>query len=201
MNKEKIDCAISYLSNDLKIKFLINKYDRPDFGNPDYPFKSLIKYIIYQQLSLQSAKAIYTRFLSIFNNNPEPITAKDVDVNILKSIGLSKQKIKYINEIVIYFLDNEINFFELSNKEVYNELIKIKGIGPWTIDMFLIFTLHRTDVMPIGDLGIKKGFKKLYNLKELPTDEFMLKKAEKWTPYQSIVSIYLWKIVDDGAVF
>ena len=201
MNKEKIDCAISYLSNDSKIKSLIEKYDKPHFDTPDYPFKSLIKYIIYQQLSLQSAKAIYIRFLDIFNNNPKPIIVSDTDTSILKNIGLSKQKIKYINEIANYFLNNEISFFELSNIEVYNELIKIKGIGPWTIDMFLIFTLHRTDVMPIGDLGIKKGFKVLYELKELPTDEFMLKKAEKWAPYQSIASIYLWKIVDDGVVF
>tara|TARA_B100001996_G_scaffold373651_1_gene351347 strand:- start:405 stop:1010 length:606 start_codon:yes stop_codon:yes gene_type:complete len=201
MNKEKIDCAISYLSNDSKIKSLIEKYDKPDFNTPDYPFKSLIKYIIYQQLSLQSARAIYMRFLDIFNNNPQPIDVSSTDTSIFKSIGLSKQKIKYINEITDYFLSNEISFFELSNKEVYDKLISIKGIGPWTIDMFLIFTLHRTDVMPIGDLGIKKGFKILYDLEKLPTDKFMLEESRRWAPYQSIVSIYLWKIVDDGAVF
>ena len=89
----------------------------------------------------------------------------------------------------------------MTNKEIYNKLIEIKGIGPWTIDMFLMFTLHKTNIMPIGDLGIKKGFKILYDLDELPTDEFMLKKSKKWEPYQSIASMYLWKIVDGDVIF
>ena len=201
MDKITLDNAIAYLSNDLKLQPLILKYSRPDFGLSEDPFKSLIKYIINQQLSIQSAKAIYTRFLDLFNNKPTPTTLNVINDAILKDIGVSKQKINYIKEITKYFLNHNIDFNSLTNKEVYDELIQIKGIGPWTIDMFLIFTLYRTDILPIGDLGIKKGFKILYNLDELPTDQFMIEKSKKWNPYESIASMYLWKIVDGDIVF
>ena len=201
MDKTTLDNAIAYLSNDLKLQPLILKYSRPDFGISNDPFKSLIKYIIYQQLSIQSAKAIYTRFLDLFNNKPTPTTLNAINDAILKDIGVSKQKINYIKEITEYFLNHNINFNSLTNKEVYDELIQIKGIGPWTIDIFLMFTLYRTDILPIGDLGIKKGFKILYNLDELPTDKFMIEKSKKWNPYESIASMYLWKIVDGDIVF
>jgi len=201
MDKTTLDNAIAYLSNDLKLQPLILKYSRPDFGVYADPFKSLIKYIIYQQLSIQSAKAIYTRFLDLFNNKPTPTTLNVIKDVILKDIGISKQKINYIKEITKYFLNHNIDFHSLTNKEVSDKLIQIKGIGPWTIDMFLMFTLYRTDILPIGDLGIKKGFKILYNLDELPTDQFMIKKSKKWNPYESIASMYLWKIVDGDIVF
>ena len=201
MDKTTLDNAIAYLSNDLKLQPLILKYSRPDFGVSNDPFKSLIKYIIYQQLSIQSAKAIYTRFLDLFNNKPTPTTLNAINDAILKDIGVSKQKVDYIKEITKYFLNHNIDFNSLTNKEVYDELIQIKGIGPWTIDIFLMFTLYRTDILPIGDLGIKKGFKILYNLDELPTDKFMIEKSKKWNPYESIASMYLWKIVDGDIVF
>ena len=201
MDKTTLDNAIAYLSNDLKLQPLILKYSRPDFGLSEDPFKSLIKYIIYQQLSIQSAKAIYTRFLDLFNNKPTPTTLNVINDAILKDIGVSKQKINYIKEITKYFLNHNIDFNSLTNKEVYDELIQIKGIGPWTIDIFLMFTLYRTDILPAGDLGIKKGFKILYNLDELPTDQFMIEKSKKWNPYESIASMYLWKIVDGDIVF
>ena len=201
MDKKTLDNAITYLRNDLKLQPLILKYSRPDFSISEDPFKSLIKYIINQQLSIQSAKAIYTRFLDLFNNKPTPTTVNVINDSILKDIGVSKQKINYIKEITKYFLNHNIDFSSLTNKEVYDELIQIKGIGPWTIDIFLMFTLYRTDILPIGDLGIKKGFKILYNLDELPTDQFMIEKSKKWNPYESIASMYLWKIVDGDIVF
>ena len=201
MDKKTLDNAITYLCNDLKLQPLILKYSRPDFGISEDPFKSLIKYIINQQLSIQSAKAIYTRFLDLFNNKPTPITVNVINDSILKGIGISKQKINYIKEITKYFLNHNIDFSSLTNKEVYDELIQIKGIGPWTIDIFLMFTLYRTDILPIGDLGIKKGFKILYNLDELPSNQFMIGKSKKWNPYESIASMYLWKIVDGDIVF
>ena len=201
MDKKELDNAIKYLGNDSNLKPLIRQYGKLDLGHSESPFKSLIKYIIYQQLSIASAKAIYIRFLQLFNHKPTPNNVKAIDPTILKDIGLSRQKIVYICDIAEFFINNDIDFDNLTNKEIYNKLIEIKGIGPWTIDMFLMFTLHKTNIMPIGDLGIKKGFKILYDLDELPTDEFMLKKSKKWEPYQSIASMYLWKIVDGDVVF
>tara|TARA_Y100000994_G_C15685771_1_gene439641 strand:- start:972 stop:1577 length:606 start_codon:yes stop_codon:yes gene_type:complete len=201
MDKKELDSAIKYLSNDSDLKSLIRQYGKLDFGHSETPFKSLIKYIIYQQLSIASAKAIYTRFLKLFNNKPTPINVNNLDLTILKDIGLSRQKIVYICDIADFFINNDIDFDSLTNKEIYSQLIQIKGIGPWTIDMFLMFTLNKMNIMPVGDLGIKKGFKILYDLDNLPSDEFMLEKAKKWDPYQSIASLYLWKIVDGDVVF
>ena len=114
---------------------------------------------------------------------------------------MSKQKINYIYEISKYFSMNNISFKNLDNVDIYKHLIQIKGVGPWTIDMFLMFTLCRLDILPLGDLGIKKGFKILYELDELPTEKFMLKKSLKWMPYRTIASMYLWKIVDGDSTF
>ena len=136
MDKKTLDNAITYLCNDLKLQPLILKYSRPDFGISEDPFKSLIKYIINQQLSIQSAKAIYTRFLDLFNNKPTPAIVNVINDSILKDIGISKQKINFLKEITKYFLNHNIDYSSLTNKEVYDELIQIKGIGPWTIDIF-----------------------------------------------------------------
>lgn len=200
MNKEVLNKAITHLYNDTDIHSLILKYERPKFKVPDRPFIALSKSIIYQQLSASSARAIHTRFLNLFDNKPTPIDVNTIKIEALKKNGLSYQKINYLKELSRYFLDKkeQLNFSLLTNDEVYAELIPVKGIGQWTIDMFLIFTLHRTDILPINDLGIKKGLKILYNLDDLPSEKFMLKKSKEWDPYQSIASLYLWKILDDG---
>ena len=201
MNKSSLDHAIVHLSKDIKLNSLIKKYHIPQLNISNNPFKSLIKYIIYQQLSIAAAKAIYTRFLDLLNNNPLPKDVLDIANETFQNIGLSKQKINYIYEISKYFLSNRINFKNLDNVDIYKHLIQIKGVGPWTIDMFLMFTLCRLDILPLGDLGIKKGFKILYKLDRLPTDQFMLQKSIKWIPYRSIASMYLWKVVDGDTTF
>ena len=201
MNIKVLNKAIIHLKKDVKLYTLIEKHGKLDFGKKITPFHSLLKYIIYQQLSIHSAKAIYVRFLKLFNNNPTPNKCKQTSYSDFNNIGISKQKINYIYNISNYFLENSINFNDMSNTEIRNSLIEVKGIGLWTIDMFLIFTLNRLDVLPIGDLGIKKGFKILYKLDSMPANDFMLKKSENWAPYQSIASMYLWKIVDGDVVF
>ena len=201
MNKKIINDAIIHLSKDFELSLLIEKYEKPSLHISNHPFKSLIKYIIYQQLSIASAKAIYCRFLDLFNEILIPQDVLKVKSTTFRSIGLSKQKINYIYEISKYFSMNNINFKNLDNVDIYKHLIQIKGVGPWTIDMFLMFTLCRLDILPLGDLGIKKGFKILYELDELPTEKFMLKKSLKWMPYRTIASMYLWKIVDGDSTF
>ena len=203
MNKNIINKAIRHLRNDSQLELLILKYDKPRFGIPDSYFHALVKFIIYQQLSGQSAKAIYSRLLNLFNGGPSPEDVREIDVLLLEKIGLSSQKINYLKELSKYFLRKKesLNFSFLSNQEIYNKLISIKGIGSWTINMFLMFTLHRTDILPFNDLGIKKGFKILYNLNDLPSEKFMIEKSKKWHPYESIASMYLWKIVDGDAIW
>jgi len=200
MNQKTINLAIKHLSNDLKLKKIINNHSKPNFKkNNDY-YNSLAKSIIYQQLSGRVANVIYNRFLDIFRDRkPTPDITISISEKKLKNIGLSKQKTNYIKDLSRYFIEKEntINFKLMSDDEIRNELILIKGIGHWTIDMFLMFTMLRPNILPVGDLGIKKGFKKLFNLKDLPDEQYMLKKSKPWEPYRTIACCYLWRLVDD----
>jgi len=203
MNKNILNKSIEHLVKDQKIKTLINKYPIPEFYPNDNYFDALSKSIIYQQLSGKVAKIIYTRFLSLFKKKPTPNQYLNIKNSDLKNIGLSTQKINYIKNLSIFFIekDNKLQFKTESDQEISKQLIAIKGIGQWTIDMFMMFTLCKTDILPVGDLGIKKSFKKLYNLKELPSEIFMKKKALQWQPYRTIACCYLWMLIDDGNVW
>ena len=202
MDKNIINKAIEHLKKDPKMNDLIQKYPIPKFSPNTNYFDALSKSIIYQQLSGKVAKIIYTRFLSLFKNNPTPQQYLKIKTSDLKNIGLSKQKTNYINNLSIFFIeDNQLQFETDSKQKIYKELIAIKGVGQWTIDMFMMFTLCKTDVLPVGDLGIKKAFMELYRLKEYPSISFMKKKAENWQPYRTIACCYLWMIVDDGDVW
>mgnify|MGYP000216927837 CR=1 FL=1 len=147
-------------NKDQKIKTLINKYPIPEFYPNNNYFDALSKSIIYQQLSGKVAKIIYTRFLSLFKKKiPTPKQYINIKNSDLKGIGLSRQKINYINNLSVFFIekDNTLQFETESNQEISKQLIEIKGIGQWTIDMFMMFTLCKPDILPVGDLGIKKS--------------------------------------------
>ena len=204
MDKNILEKSITFLSKDIKLKSLIDKYPKPKFSPNKNYFDALSKSIIYQQLSGKVAKIIYNRFLSLFVNEiPDPAQYQKLENINLKNIGLSKQKISYISNVSLFFLsdENKIQFETDSESDITQKLISIKGIGQWTIDMFMMFTLCKTDVLPVGDLGIKKAFMELYHLKEYPSISFMKKKAENWQPYRTIACCYLWMIVDDGDVW
>ena len=204
MDKNILEESINFLSKDVKLKSLIEKYPKPKFSSNKNYFDALSKSIIYQQLSGKVAKIIYNRFLSLFVNEiPDPAQYQKLENINLKNIGLSKQKISYISNVSLFFLsdENKIQFETDSESDITQKLISIKGIGQWTIDMFMMFTLCKTDVLPVGDLGIKKAFMELYRLKEYPSISFMKKKAENWQPYRTIACCYLWMIVDDGDVW
>ena len=118
----------------------------------------------------------------------------------MRQAGLSLQKINYIKNLADYFDTNLFNsdkVKEMSNEAISRELIQIKGIGQWTVDMFLMFTLNRPDVIPYSDLGIQKGMKFLFNLNELPTKNEMKNFSIQWKPYRTVACWYLWKIADN----
>ena len=203
MDKIVLNQSIQHLLKDNKLKDLINKYPIPKFASNNNYFDALSKSIIYQQLSGKVAKIIYTRFLALFKkDSPGPEQYLKINNSDLRKIGLSKQKINYINNLSNFFINNNVSRLKsLSEQEVTNELISIKGIGQWTIDMFMMFTLCKTDILPVGDLGIKKAFKYLYDLQELPSEEFMKEKSSDWQPYRTIACCYLWMIIDDGDLY
>ena len=166
----------------------------------DY-YRSLTRSIIYQQLSGKAAKTISDRFIALYRGKdyPSPDDVLKTDHEILCSVGLSNAKAKYIKNISRAFLDGSIDYNNLrnfSNNAFMEKLVAIKGVGPWTAQMFLIFTLNRLDVFPSGDLGVQKGFQQYFKLKELPTSKTMKQKAERWKPFRTVASLYFWKVVD-----
>ncbi len=198
-----VDKGLAYLSSvDDKMKKLIHQFPKPVFESNVNVFSSLIKYLIYQQLSGRSALAIFNRYKGLFINDQynNPFNVSSINDDDFRSVGLSRQKISYIRNVAEEFINQDFSdgFLDFSNQEVIDVLIKIKGVGPWTINMFLMFTLQREDVMPFGDLGIKKGFATYYKLKELPSINFMKEKSKLWSPFRTIASIYLWYLIDDG---
>ncbi len=165
------------------------------------PFASLVSSIISQQLSTKSASSIQKKFLALFPNKKFP-TPKDVlklSDEQFKSAGISPQKRSYLRELATKFVDGTIEHkkvFSMSEIEIREHLIQVKGIGPWTIDMFLIFALNHPDILPVGDLGIMKGFQKVFGLKKLPSEKTMRKLAEPYQGKRTYLSLYLWQSHD-----
>lgn len=201
MKKEEIEKAVRYLSKDKNLNIIIKKSPNPDFKKGNNYFLALVRSIIYQQLSGKAAGTIAGRFYILFKNKkPNPkdlLKLKDLD---FKKVGISGQKMGYLRDLALKFEKGEIDskkIYKMEDEEVREHLIAVKGIGRWTADMFLMFTLVRPNVLPTGDLGIQKGFQKLFKMKKLPNEEKMLKLSENWKPYRTVASWYLWRVVDD----
>ncbi len=151
--------------------------------------------IIEQQVSFKAAITIKKRFRKVVNNKSyKSIITMDDDE--IKSIGISYRKVEYIKNIYSYFLKSNFNFFKENEKRVEDELIKIKGIGKWTVEMFLIFILNKEDVFSKGDLALINSIKKNYKIKNLNEDK-LKKIIKKWSPYKTIASLLLWKSIEE----
>jgi DNA-3-methyladenine glycosylase II len=202
MQKELFEKALNHLRKDKRLtKHMRKKHARPPSRRPGDPFASLVKSIIYQQLSGKAAGAILKKFLALFSNTKSPAPEQVLKLSDakLRTAGISNQKATYLKDLARHFIDGTIEpklFKKMSDEEIRKHLIVVKGIGRWTADMFLIFTLYRPDVLPTGDLGIQKGFQKVFDLKKLPSPRQMEKLAQPWTPYRSVASLYLWHIAD-----
>ena len=191
--------GIKYLSNkDKVLKKLINSYPKEYLSLNSNYFHSLINSIIGQQISVSAADSIKKNFFNL-NTSITPNRVLKFNTTQLKKCGLSRQKILYIKNIAIFFNKNKKfmnNISDYSEEEISNKLIEIKGVGPWTIHMFLMFSFGSSNIFPIGDLGFLNAICKNYN-KKLP-----LKKKEliylrnKWSPYCSQATWYLWRSLD-----
>ena len=160
------------------------------------PYQMLVKAIIEQQLSGAVAHIILGRFVQIYGKFPTPKQVSDTPNAKLRRVGISFTKIGYIKELSKKIIQNEINLKKMTNlsdQEIIDELIKLNGIGKWTAQMYLMFSLQRLDVLPVDDLGIKKGIMKLFSLSELPDAKTIERFAAKWKPYRSIASWYIWQ--------
>ncbi len=204
MKNNQINAALKHLSdNDGTISTLIRKFGTCNLQPHSQYFNSLLRAIIGQQLSVKAASSIYKRFNEYFNHKPKPEEILKSSDLLLRGFGLSNAKVKYVKDLSLKVISKEIkirNFSYRTDEEIIFELCKVKGIGLWTAQMFLMFTLGRMNVLPVSDLGIRKSIMLNYGLKKLPDEKKIRQIAKKnnWNPYCSIVSLYLWKSLDSN---
>ncbi len=151
-----------------------------------------------QQLSTKAAATIFGRFAALFPDNHISSAAAiaAIDDAALRSVGLSGQKVGYVRDLCVRITDGRLNLGELeslTDEEVIERLTSVKGFGRWTAEMFLMFRLHRPDVLPAGDLGIVNAIQRLYRLRKRPDAKRVLKIGDAWRPYRSVASWYLWQ--------
>jgi DNA-3-methyladenine glycosylase II len=182
-------------------KIHINKRKLRKLEPTKNPFQSLARSIIYQQISGKAAESILKKFVAIWPRKKFP-TPKDVIAisnEKLRNAGLSRGKIDYIKDLAAKFLDGTINpklFGKMSDAEIEEHLVRVKGIGVWTAHMFLIFALNRPDVLPTGDLAIRKGFMKAFSLRTIPSHDKMVMLAKPYTGKRTYLSLHLWGLMD-----
>jgi DNA-3-methyladenine glycosylase II len=171
-----------------------------EFLEPAFP--TLVRSIVFQQLSGKVARVIYNRLLDAAANGAEltPQAILKLKPAKLRAAGLSKQKSEYILDLARRTHEGSVVFetiHQLSDQEVIEHLTAVKGIGVWTAQMFLIFALRRTDILPTGDLGVRMAIRKAYDLRELPKPAEIEEIARSWRPYCSVATWYLWRSLDD----
>jgi DNA-3-methyladenine glycosylase II len=165
-------------------------------------FCGLIESIVSQQLSTKAAATIYGRLRALMpdGGTPTPYAMLPLADDALRGVGLSRQKISYVRDLSHRVMDGSLKtdaFAAMTDEEVVAQLTQIKGIGQWTADMILIFRLARPDVLPVGDLGIVKAVQKAYGLRKTPDAKRLLKIGERWRPYRSVASWYLWRSLEN----
>jgi DNA-3-methyladenine glycosylase II len=165
-------------------------------------FEALCESIVYQQLSGKAASTIFGRFLELFpgSDPPAPEHVLRIDTDRLRSAGLSGAKTAAIQDLADKTIANLVptteTMHDMSDEEISTRLTNVRGIGPWTVQMLLIFRLGRPDVMPATDLGIRKGFALVYGWDELPPPKHIMEHSEQWMPFRSVASWYLWRSLD-----
>ena len=194
--------AFNHLKSDKVMSFLIQKFGKEitlyDRYEDNYA-KAISLLIIEQQVSFKAAITIKKRFIKLIDkkNNKDILGIEDEK---LQSIGISNRKVSYIKNTYQYFEENKIEFQKLNDNEIIKELIKIKGVGLWTAEMFLIFILFKINIFSKGDLALINSVKKNYQIENL--DDLKLERiTQKWEPYKSIASLLLWKSIEEKVFY
>jgi DNA-3-methyladenine glycosylase II len=169
-------------------------------GPPDPPFPSLLRMIVGQQLSVAAARTIHGRVLALFaDGRPTPTALLALDDETLRTAGLSRPKLRYLRDLAERVRDGRLDLEgveTLADDEVIGRLVEVKGIGRWTAEIFLMFHLHRPDVLPADDLGIVKAVQRAYAMRRRPSAKKVLALGEPWRPYRSVASWYLWQSLE-----
>ena len=167
-------------------------------------FQVLCKAIVGQQISTKAAESINHRFRNLFTGNwPTPKKLQGLTEKQLREAGLSGQKVKYMKDLSRKFIDKTVRPHRMAyqdNEEIIRQLTEVYGIGRWTAEMFLIFSLSRMDVLPVGDLGLRAGVKLLYNMRAMPSPERVRVLGKKWQPFATVGTWYTWRTLDEGII-
>jgi len=167
-------------------------------------YTTLLRSIVGQQLSVKAASTIYGRVLDVFGGQPPaPDQILAADPEALRAAGLSRAKVAYLRSLAEHVLDGSLElerFTEMDEDDVMAELLAIKGVGEWTAHMFLMFQLARPDVLPVGDLGIRRAVERAYELERLPGPAELERIAEPWRPWRTLACRYLWESLDNAPV-
>ncbi|KAK7352330.1 hypothetical protein VNO80_17750 [Phaseolus coccineus] len=198
----EVEIALRFLRNaDPLLSPLIDIHQPPTFDNFHTPFLALTRSILYQQLAYKAGTSIYTRFIALCGgeNGVVPETVLALTPQQLRQIGVSGRKASYLHDLARKYQNGILSdsaIVNMDDKSLFTMLTMVNGIGSWSVHMFMIFSLHRPDVLPINDLGVRKGVQLLYNLEDLPRPSQMDHLCEKWRPYRSVASWYMWRFVE-----
>ena len=186
------------IKSDEKLGKIIVNYPNDFLYSKSDPFYTISRSIVGQQISVKAAQAVWDK-LEKKIKIVSPKNINKLHFMSLKSCGLSRQKITYLKNLSIAFIKKEVNpngWSNLSDEEIINELIKVKGIGRWTAEMFLIFNLCRPDIFPVDDIGLIKGICNCYNLDYPISKDRAIKLSKKWRPWRSVATWYFWRSLD-----
>jgi len=169
---------------------------RRGLPKPD-AYGALLRTIVGQQLSTKAARTIHERVLGLFGGRtPTPEELLAVSEEDLRGAGLSGRKVTYIRDLAAHVQDGELELDrldELSDEEVIEEIVAVRGLGRWSAEMFLMFHLERPDVFSGGDLGLRRAIQVAYGLEEMPTPDEAVERAERWRPHRTLAAVYLWE--------
>jgi DNA-3-methyladenine glycosylase II len=188
--------AIVFLQKDPELAFVIDIVGSYKLKRKNHHFSVLVKSIISQQIATSAAEAIFKRFKNLYPKFPTASEILSTRKSKLRVVGLSGMKIEYLKDLARHVEEGRLNMKSLSkmnDDDVINQLTQVKGIGRWTAKMFLIFSLGRQDVFPVDDLGLRKGVQMLFSLPEIPKPKDVEKLGQRWKPYRTIATWYLWK--------
>jgi len=198
-----LDEALAMLRRDPPLAMLIERVGPCALsleGQSIDPFEALLRAIVYQQLSGKAAGAIHQRLLAQFPAGPTPEQLLATDAGVLREAGLSRAKIAALQDLATKTLDGVVPSLaalaKMEDLEIISRLTAVRGIGRWTVEMLLLFHLGRPDILPVNDLGVRKGFMLTYGLAALPSPAELLEYGKRWKPYRSVASWYLWRAVD-----
>ena len=166
-------------------------------GRPEDAYGSLVRTIIGQQLSTKAARSIYGRLAALFDGRPPmPGEVVSTDEEVLRACGLSRPKVRYLGDLAHRVVSGELDLLslhDLPDDEVVEQIVAVKGLGRWSADMFLMFHLGREDVLPVGDLGVRRAVERAYDLPVIPDAATLQNLARPWSPHRTLASLYLWE--------